>query len=123
VAEERVMGATKKNPNVSFYKATILYPEDGTSVPVDRAQIVVHEGKKSFLAEWNEENFDWSMRLVSTNGVGFRGTMNALGQTPIEASMQLWHSPDGTRFLLDGVFRAEQRHHWQFELIRAEEDE
>jgi hypothetical protein len=101
---------------VRFFDATIEYPAAKESLPVKRARFAEVDGKRVFLAEWEEEDIDWSMRLISPDGVTYRGSITARDEESIEVRMQLWTSADGRRSMLDGVFALEELVHWQIVL-------
>jgi hypothetical protein len=108
---------------VQFFDATISYPVDNATVPVRRARFTDVDGKRAFLAEWREDDLEWSMRLLTTDGVKFHGVMAVRGEAPIETEMELWRSADGRRSMLDGVYALEGLVHWQIVLEPMDEGE
>lgn len=68
---------------------------DDPPVEYQSARLVHDEEGISLIAEWIEERERWEMRLSSTDGAAYRGTMKSKGYDPTPVHARLWELKDG----------------------------
>lgn len=95
----------------------IYNPDDG--IALERCTLTKATGSTPavFIAAWMEDGHLWELKLTSSDGVLFEGSMTAKGWGVTKAAMTLWSTAAGDRWLMDGTFGStEGQQRWMLTL-------